>query len=317
MGYPLIILGAGASYDYVIGGDGLPMTNQLVDSNFINSEISSRYKEVEDLLSDLSGAIRLNDKGFEERLTEIKNESGDKKHRKDQFNALKFYLRDLFLSFLKNFANFNNYKSLIGHINDWSGGKVCIVNLNYDTFFEKSYNKKINKMQDYIDGDLKIFKIHGSCDWTHVYRKDDTARIYDIKDGYDLLKSVDYTGEEIYYTDGIDNLKFFKIPALAIPIMEKQDFICPKNHIKLLKEQLGEVDRILIIGWSAKDPAFIELIEKNLKNLSKVAIVAGGVERANEIKGRLKHLQNLKFEITTFGFSDFVADSSYCKTFFL
>lgn len=99
--------------------------------------------------------------------------------------------------------------------------------------------------------------------------------------------------------------------------MEKQDFICPKHHIELLKEQLGEVDRILIIGWSAKDPAFIELIEKNLKNLSKVAIVAGSAKWANEVKDRLQHLQNLKFEITSFGFSDFVANSSYCKTFFL
>jgi len=57
MSYPLIILGAGASHDYIDDSyrEGHlklpPVTDELVDKRFLDREISSEYPEVEDLFS--------------------------------------------------------------------------------------------------------------------------------------------------------------------------------------------------------------------------------------------------------------------------
>lgn len=81
MSYLLIILGAGASHDYVHPGSRPssfippPITDHLVKPLFFEQDISERFKEVQDLFSSIAPIVNTGKKNFEESLLQFQNNS--------------------------------------------------------------------------------------------------------------------------------------------------------------------------------------------------------------------------------------------------
>lgn len=331
MAIPIIVLGAGASHNYSHYGTPPPLTNHLVDSEFLDLDIVKKYTEAASLFSEIAPQVIEQKKSFEEVLTLIKKDLGHHAHRRQQFVALQFYLKDYFEKLSGNFQNINNYRTLISKIHDYSNGQACLVTFNYDTLLEQSIGyDRFDSLRSYIDTSPHVVKLHGSHDWVYIGQKNSLTvdeEYFPIKSSFDYLKTnPDYLdnirerGANPFHIRELSRSseygKVIQFPAIAVPVTDKQNFLCPINHIELLRRNLGQTDRLLVIGWKAGDSDFTQFIKDYLNPKALLTVVSGTIESAEEISKRLN-------EIKTFassrayggGFSGFVS-SDYCQEFF-
>ena len=329
MSYPLIILGAGASFDCVpeirhASKERFrpPLTKNLFDKQF--EDIINKYSEVKDLASSILASLRGGD-NFEKILSDIKEKSQKNPDRLKQLVDFEMYLQELFKQISNEFGNQtgSNYGALIQEIND-GFKRACIVNFNYDLLLEEALKEKITEdLNSYIDSTIKIIKIHGSCDW--VYSIYDLFN--DIKDPRKFLlenplfteqrrkeKTQRICRKKDYVVSNGAGKKFLYCPAIAIPLYGKDGFVCPKSHIDALEGALAQVDRILIIGWAANDQCLIDLIKDKIKRPIGITTVAGNESEINDIFGKFSE-SNFKRAAGFVGFSNFMG-SKECKTFF-
>ena len=134
------------------------------------------------------------------------------------------------------------------------------------------------------------------------------------------INSIRNKGTDPYHISEIsgssERHNIFKLPAIAIPIIDKQEFLCPSRHIEMLKRNMEQTDRILVIGWKAGDSNFLDLIKDHLKEDALLTVVSKKTETAREIVDKLKEIKNFsKTEYYGGGFAEF-ASSSYCENFF-
>ena len=329
MSYPLIILGAGASFDCVpeirhASKERFrpPLTKNLFDKQF--EDIINKYSEVKDLASSILASLRGGD-NFEKILSDIKEKSQKNPDRLKQLVDFEMYLQDLFKQISNEFGNQtgSNYGALIQEIND-GFKRACIVNFNYDLLLEEILKERITEdLNSYVNGNIKVIKVHGSCDWVYPIYDD----FDDIKDPRKFLlenplfteqcrkeKSQKISRKKGYVIFNQVRKKFLYCPAIAIPLYGKDGFVCPKSHIDVLERSLLEVDRILIIGWAANDPHLINLIKDKIKRPIGITIVAGNKNEINDIFGKFSE-PNFQRAAELVGFSNFMG-SKECKTFF-
>lgn len=287
--YPLIIFGAGASTgaleDVEFRHTGIlkwkpPLSNELFDRTRWDKYIQKWGLELDYLATDaFAGRSRHND-SIEEFLTALYQRAlTGNKNRAKQFIALRFYLADLFTNISNNYhRSANNYSRLLHEIDDRTTGRACVVTYNYDTLFEKNINEftSISHLDEFINSDLKLVKIHGSCNWVHKPistfdpSNSEGACNFFMRSSNDYLDKNLELEERIY--DGVWNFsnstgKFqfqHYLPAISVPISnKKKEFFCPQSHIDALINALDEIDRILIIGWRAKDLYLVNLLKKH------------------------------------------------------
>ncbi len=305
MAYPLIIFGAGASYDYSPLGKVGPLTIHLTDDEFLNPELLDRYPGAGSLLSSVIQQVKGKKRSFEEVLTELKKQSSHSSRMRSHFAALEFYLQVLFETISvdagvprkKRMHSINNYRDLINSIDTYADGKACIVTFNYDTLFERNIpGGPPQAMKDYVEGDLKVIKLHGSHDWIYALPRDSFASSSEErKTNFQLYlenpgllenlrkeKIAPYHKQE-FARKNTGSREFLKFPALALPLNEKDDYICPLSHIQTLERVLPNIDRVLIIGWSAGDPLLLEILKNNLPKMGyKALVVADTAENAEK-----------------------------------
>lgn len=327
--YPLIILGAGASHDFspnIEKSKRPPVTNDLVKEEFIDNELMSAYKDIRDLLSEIISSIE-RDGGFEQTLKRLKDNWGNNPKRKSQFIALQFYLRDLFENISRNNHSFiSNYRTLFNRIHDLNGGngRACVVSFNYDTLFEQSIDDiEWNSMSSYISNNIKLIKPHGSWNWAYVGNKDKLEFKYrDYSDEYDFLtKNPEYINNSIkkgtipYHVEEINNSgkEYHKFPTIAVPLPDKHEFVCPDKHISTLEKALLEIDRVLVIGWSASDPNLLELLRDKINREVKLMVISKDKNSAQKIADNIK-VTNSKLicrASKSKGFSDFIESGEF------
>jgi len=326
MSYPLIIIGAGASHDYsTFSPKRPPITKELVDASHLDSTLIKKYPLVSHLLSEVESDVNIHNKGFEEALFAIKKRSGHISEIQSQLVALQFYLQELFETISVGCQNINNYKILQQRITTYSGGKACVVSFNYDSLFEDSIEGgHFEKMNDYVGGNLKLIKLHGSHDWVYVNHRDAMPLFSDnYTDGYDLatknpkfLESFYSKGFQPYHKEEITGQGFFEFPALALPMPFKEDpVICPQLHINILQKEMALIDRVLIIGWRAADNYLLDLIKNHVNPDVQLMVVSKDKGSADDIVKVIKDTTNLSGFGVGGGFGAFIGDDR-CHNFF-
>lgn len=296
---PLIILGAGASFDLIAPQSRrhdfstiIPVTDDLAENSYRNDEIAVRYHEVNTLFSLIGSAIKKNvlGKTFEEQMKSITNPR--------QIMALKYYLSHYFRdrSHLFRRHPINHYRALAGHI-EKNVGAAHIISFNYDTVLDHILG--FSTTADYIKGPIKLYKVHGSSEWYYlVDRKRSSLDRPTLEDSFETGKEhFEYKTDHIYTTSDINSFSSEEckrhdiIPAIAIPIAQNKSFVCPDNHTKILSAALPSIEKILVIGWKAKDEYLIKLMQKSMSGPIKLTIVSGkkdlknGKDDAKEIEG--------------------------------
>lgn len=324
MAYPLIIIGAGASHDYSKSSNiPPPTTKDLVDNSHLDRELLKKYPIVSNLLSDIESAVNIHGKGFEQALNETKERFGHIAEIQAQLVALQFYLQELFEKISSRFEKINNYKILQQHITTYSGGKACVASFNYDSLFEDSIvGKHWGRMDDYVNGNLKVIKLHGSHNWSYIWNKDAIHFSDEYNSGFDyatknptFLNSLHSKHTNPYHNDELLNENYFKFPALAIPLPMKQDMaICPQTHIDILKQEMSLVDKVLIIGWQAADDYLLNLMKDNINQGVKFIVVSKEKDSADKIAQKVSTSTGLHGKGISGGFSIFIGDDK-CHDF--
>jgi hypothetical protein len=116
-------------------------------------------------------------------------------------------------------------------------------------------------------------------------------------------------------------------PAIAIPVVEKSEFACPRSHLDALvrsltawkerREQVDDMRHVLVIGWRASENKFLSLLNGYLNN-KRVLVVAGGQADA-ELTATNLGKAGIEFGSvscsSTAGFSEFLAQQGELEGF--
>jgi hypothetical protein len=65
---------------------------------------------------------------------------------------------------------------------------------------------------------------------------------------------------------------------LAIPIINKQRFECPSEHLDQLKRVIGTTEKILVVGWRGAEKHFLDLIKSNVAREIEVEAVCAATK---------------------------------------
>src|SRR5258705_2738838 len=231
-----------------------PLTKDLFSPKPEFKKILDKYPGAKSLASMIFERDKV-EKCLEELKIKIEN------HRNDQLLAkfinIQFYLRELFgnVSAFYNQVGYSNYEALVNYAHDYSRATdedVIFISFNYDLLLEQAVERvtlrKIKNIDDYINGHIKIFKPHGSCNWfrlisqaaAHLNTGVAVLSLSDYLlnniDKYSLIKPqldeqilLGNWNEADIFVDG--NVKKYKMPQIAVPLLSKTDFLMPSNHL--------------------------------------------------------------------------------------
>ena len=300
-----VILGAGASYDAVpaipIGQSDtrrLPLADELFD---LRGDQALRFFPACAPLVPLLRS-RPRNVSVEERLDELQQESESDSRRQAQLLAVRFYLQYMIFERTQEWSGASvghtNYVTLLDEIRNLSsvGGPVAIVTFNYDTMIESAFTattgRTFGELDDYVAGDTRLFKVHGSTNWARqVPLEQEPAGTvwaevaYLIEQAHTLPAPTTYTVIGNDHPFGGSRMSR-TIPAIAIPFRRKLDFACPEAQLTLLDRILPSTTRLLVIGWGARDTHFLPKLA-TIPATAKGLIVAGNREDSEGVAQRL------------------------------
>ncbi len=305
----LVVVGAGASYDYTFEQKAInkpPLAMELFDDRY--AKTISNFNGAENLCPQILHAKDI-EEYFQQQWNKIIQTYNPLLLNK--IMDVQFYLHYLFRSISLSQLDFrkNNYTAFFQALEDdlikkGELEKALVVSFNYDSILEKSITKSLgyrfDSLDDYVNTDNKLllFKPHGSWDWI---KKIDPAfcqslhhsgqptmaslhkHIYEKQ--VSLAKLSDNLAEETTVIDSNmwDNYYF---PQLLIPYKQKDAFVMPEKHAILLNTFLTQVEKIIIIGWKGAEGQFKKMLSDALghKSVKLTYVTAGDTTVEKEIK---------------------------------
>lgn len=184
------------------------------------------------------------------------------------------------------------------------------------------------KMDSYIRENRKwsLIKLHGSIDWG---RKVEHDVEYLPFEGV-LASTFARLGHELRLDDeivlrtspgirerriGADNVLYY--PALSAPLGERDEIVCPQQHLEHLRTRLGhwETLDVLVIGYSGLDQEVLGLLREPGRPIRSLTVVNGsegaGVDAAMKIQAAVSVEERFdgtgeSIECWDLGFDEFV-----------
>lgn len=315
----MVILGAGASYDSSqayrpvnprSGGqqnfgvspprqdDGGPWRPPLAKELFLDrhralSEIVTKYPKLTHILPYLREPS--NDRSVEQVLEALQAEAKNNQERQRELASVRFYLCDLLQKVTQEWSKrtdgVTNYAPLIGEILQLNppGNEVCLVTFNYDLLLERAlytFGFKRKPPGEHLDSHpiLKLFKLHGSVDWSRLVEGHANERLLPehLIEQADIRMSDEFVLAHATSPYDMHNFGRPIFPAIAIPVQTKSEeyFECPHAHLAYLVKMLDAVTKILIIGWQAREAHFLRILRDKLPMLQQLMVVGANASDA-------------------------------------
>jgi hypothetical protein len=320
----LVILGAGASFDSVCGGEPVtppPMTAGLVEASALTNRILDRYPQASPIVDHLRRRIGQNPEfeevvravSLEQALEEYVASRNTRPHVLNQIMAFRLYLRDLLegctQSVLGGNGQITNYTLLVRKCYEWAlerQSKVCFVTFNYDTLLDRAcaiqfgFVDHCPELLGFTDPHVAyLLKPHGSITWAWPHPAghntvSNDAIIAAGEPAETVQAEPRFVGNGASPTTLL-GLGVSAFPALALPVINKTSLVWPREQHELFTSGFpnGSFGRVLIAGWQAAEPHFAPLLNRLVPDTARVTIITGGDEveakRANEaVKDRLR-----------------------------
>jgi hypothetical protein len=157
-------------------------------------------------------------------------------------------------------------------------------------------------------------KLHGSTDWSYFVPKLTTNIAKNAPTDDELIRaapSIDSARALITKTGEIprdaEHELYFRLPALAIPVVSKSEFVCPKPHIDAIRALLPRVTHIAAVGWRAGEKHFLSMLGEQLKKSVAVIAACGDETQSKETLERIRAASvSGRFDPIPDTFTDFV-----------
>jgi SIR2-like domain len=317
----MVILGAGASYDSsqayrplkpISGGqqnfgipvprlgEGEPWRPPLAKDLFLDrhrtlSEIVTKYPKLTHILPYLREPSE--GRSVEQVLEELQTQSGNSQETRRELASVRFYLCDLLQKVTEEWSKrtdgVTNYGPLIRDILQFnrSNEEVCLVTFNYDLLLERAlytFDFKRKPPEEHLDSHpiLKLFKLHGSVDWSRLTEGLVNSRLLPqhLIELADIRLSDKFVLANATNPYDMQNFGDPIFPAIAIPVQTKSEeyFECPRTHLDYLVKMLESVTKILIIGWQAQEAHFLQMLKHKLPLLQQVMVVGANAPDAEK-----------------------------------
>jgi hypothetical protein len=252
--------------------------------------------------------------------------------------AMRFYLRDLYAAYTDYVhapevtGGDTNYVALLRLALEWCGEReqrrtVTFVSFSYDLILERAMTAYWGfnpfDLSAYLSHPrAHLLKPHGSVGWHWGFGSSLGMTAGSVlNDGNRaiqraLIEDVD-TSHPIGYggPTGATSARDL-VPALALPVDSKTEFIWPREQGEALDSLKATVTRLLTVGWRGLEPHFLPLLRPLVKGYGKVLVVAGGDEGDDEavhIQARLhevlEHVQAEGWRTFGQGFSEALASA--------
>ncbi len=267
---PMVIFGAGASYDlksekedrlFANANWKPPLSESLFDTNNVFFKpIISKYRKIQGVIGAIQKSMN-QDKSLEQAIDEEYENCNQ-----EEKDSLEFYIVDLIYEISKKCrieVPANNYETFFRLLN-----KVCaeymVVNFNYDYLAQRAMENSCsiifeNGLNTYIDTPRKLIQIHGSVFWERVGEKLSVGNYDNRNSGF---------------------------AGIMPPLITGKRFACPDDHIDYLKNFVKEVNVVIIVGWKGLENHFRDNIVSLLPPLKRIIVVGspdGGREEGKEV----------------------------------
>lgn len=313
----LVIFGAGASYDScaVYPPRGVDRPSGIKVLSNMSSQVEGRPPLADHLFQPaytgrnpedvqraalLISRIQTHSGSIEERLQHYVTKAKASPVFRGQIQALRFYLHKTIQSCETHWrasvtaGGLTNYATLIGAIEE--GGQhqeVFLVTFNYDTLLEQTLTSglgiALGKPEGYLaHARYRLIKPHGCLTWSHPvltalghFDSEGSlrTRVIEAATSEDLKLGPLVIGKWPFQRDDEGRAL---VPALALPVEPKSEFVCPDEHVRRLVEGLPRVTKVLMVGWKAAEKYFLQLLAEHLSPDVTFLVVAGSNKEATE-----------------------------------
>lgn len=330
----LVICGAGASFDAFPGpaaGYRPPLAADLFSERPDFLQVLQEWPAARSVVQrmrnrDPKGASV--EQVLSQFMTRLE-QTGDPVYKRDVI-ALRFYLREVILrsstAAAKDVAHLTNYLELVTRLHDVRPGDVAFVSFNYDTLLEDAitarFGCRFRGLADYLEAPMPVFKPHGSVNWVELipatappppgggyyYMHNSLPDVAEFAD-FNTAGTVQMLDERSR-NHGRQELV---VPAVAVPVTDKDAFVMPDEHLVALTELLKRVTHVLTVGWRGTETRFQELCRTNLRpydaGLRSFVVTKGDSEKAGAevIRNMAPNLHNRITPVAFEGFTSFLS----------
>ena len=296
MAKPIIIFGAGASHDVIdcnlhdcSQAYKPPLTDTIFDKQW--GETINQYPRMRKLMPEIRARIK--NRSLEEVLKSFRQEMEEmtgqnRENRELQLIEIELYLKSLFTGVSDHYLpqrDVNNYITFLTKLKEANITEASIITFNYDLFLDRAlshvFGYQYKTIANYHQNPIKYYKVHGSVDWFYhcdgmdplgQMSEDDHAQR--ISNALESNLSLKMRPPTVRFKTPYKSPQLIEMPHLAIPEPTDKEFKI-KEHYDLIANDLKQAEKIIIIGWSAGDDYFVDLIEKNVKDKQVDLIIVG------------------------------------------
>jgi UDP-2,3-diacylglucosamine pyrophosphatase LpxH len=243
--------------------------------------------------------------GVEKLLSQFESDMHDAR-RPMQLAAVRYYLQlalwNCEVAWEELHHNATNYCTVVDKLEQWrlqEGEEIVFVTFNYDTMLEKAlaknFHREIEQFDHYLFAyNFKIIKLHGSINWglevdspLPAHTGTVSKAIIDMaRTPHQLIVSKDYRIVKHLPMPLLEDGRAL-FPALAIPVENKFDYVCPTDHVQELYKALPRVRKVITIGWRGVEMDFLLKLPTSLAAQPALMIISDTDNSATETHANL------------------------------
>jgi hypothetical protein len=301
----MVIFGAGASYDSLARGPSgeygsvwrPPLANELFDPRW--GPYITLFPQAASLITDLEKPGT----NVEGELEKFQNDTEQYARLRVPLTAIRYYLQSMLSSCQSRWGletrHVTNYNPLLLQIDRWVKVEKVLVSFNYDTLLEEALDStlgiRFDSMGDYVTGNYKVIKPHGSINWWHSVDSPKFPSPTSIPE--DRVPMVIARAQELKISPVFELSTPTRailpgiptIPALALPVATKSEYECPDDHQKVLAQSFQNVTKVLVIGWRATENRFLKSFAQGIgRNRPQFLVVSRNEESAVQVEQMIK-----------------------------
>lgn len=268
-----------------------PLANQLFELRTSFATAAEEIPRCQPILDQLRN--RPSDMSVEQQLGKLREQALNYPEGQRQLVSVQFYLQWIIgecqSEWNQRIKSHTTYRVLVGQIDrQLKGEPACMVTFNYDTLLEEAFlslGRTFYTLDEYISrNDYRIIKPHGSVNWVQELEEQKQSQVVPSQlrfandliaqaetlratDRYHLITNSDrgpgsrWVVSQIRVNSSLGAV----LPAIAIPLEKKQDYVCPASHLEVLRDCISKADKLLIIGWKGAEKNFLQLLSERLK----------------------------------------------------